>query len=163
MTGIEARIAATDTDWLQLRWRVEGAGALVVPALAGRGRADGLWRTTCFELFVAGEGGAYAEFNLSPSERWAAYDFSGYRHGMAQRAMPRDPGCTMRGSGATVIFDAAVPRAALPPLPWRYGLCAVIEEAGGVNSYWALGHPPGKPDFHHPDCFAATLAAPAAP
>jgi hypothetical protein len=45
--------------------------------------------TTCFELFLAEDSeaaqGAYAEFNLSPSERWAAYDFDGYRVGMAAR------------------------------------------------------------------------------
>lgn len=148
-------------NWLQLRWRIEGAGALVVPPFAGRGRADGLWRTTCFELFIAaGEGGGYCEFNLSPSERWAAYDFSGYREGMAERAMPRDAACGLRGSGDLVIFDAALPLAGLPPLPARCGLCAVVEEEGGRISYWALAHPPGKADFHHPACFAATLAAP---
>ena len=36
----------------------------------------------------------------------------------------------------------------------RIGLSAVIEEANGRISYWALAHPPGKPDFHHADCFA---------
>ena len=34
------------------------------------------------------------------------------------------------------------------------GLSAVIEEANGRKSYWALAHPPGKADFHHADCFA---------
>jgi hypothetical protein len=37
---------------------------------------------------------------------------------------------------------------------WRIGLAAVIEEASGHKSYWALAHPPGKADFHHPDSFA---------
>ena len=37
------------------------------------------------------------------------------------------------------------------------GLSAVIEEQGGVLSYWALRHPPGKPDFHHRDSFAMEL------
>jgi hypothetical protein len=37
---------------------------------------------------------------------------------------------------------------------WRLGLSAVIEEAGGRQSYWALAHPQGRPDFHHSDCFA---------
>ena len=40
---------------------------------------------------------------------------------------------------------------------------AVIEETGGTKSYWALTHPPGKPDFHHPTCFTATLPAPPLP
>lgn len=43
------------------------------------------------------------------------------------------------------------------------GLSAVIEEMGGTKSYWALAHPPGAPDFHHPTCFAATLPAPDQP
>jgi hypothetical protein len=37
---------------------------------------------------------------------------------------------------------------------WRLGLSALIEETSGRKSYWALAHPPGKPDFHHADCFA---------
>jgi hypothetical protein len=46
----------------------------------------------------------------------------------------------------------------LPPnAAWRIGLSAVIEETNGLKSYWALAHPPGKPDFHHKDCFAHTL------
>jgi hypothetical protein len=42
-------------------------------------------------------------------------------------------------------------------VPLRLGLSAVIEETSGRKSYWALAHPPGKPDFHHPDCFALEL------
>ena len=45
-----------------------------------------------------------------------------------------------------------------PNAAWRVGLSAVVEDAGGV-SYWALTHPAGKPDFHHPDCFALELPA----
>jgi hypothetical protein len=162
VSAITTRVSVGD-HWLHLRWRIEGAGGLVVPAFAGRGRADGLWRTTCFELFVRGEGETYAEFNLSPSERWAAYDLTGYRSGMTDRPMPRDPVCGLRGHGDLMIFDADLPLAALPPPPWRYGLCAVIEEAGGVMSYWALAHGADRPDFHDRACFAGTLAAPPAP
>jgi hypothetical protein len=45
---------------------------------------------------------------------------------------------------------AALPRNAL----WRLGLSALIEDKSGGTSYWALAHPPGKPDFHHADSFA---------
>jgi hypothetical protein len=41
---------------------------------------------------------------------------------------------------------------------WRLGLSAIIEEASGQRSYWALAHPPGKPDFHHPDSFALEVS-----
>ena len=40
---------------------------------------------------------------------------------------------------------------------WDLGLSAVLEERDGTKSYWALAHPSGKPDFHHPDCFIARL------
>ena len=42
----------------------------------------------------------------------------------------------------------------------RFAISAVIEEIGGTKSYWALAHPPGEPDFHHPTSYAATLPAP---
>ena len=163
VTAIKARIKCNDPHWLQLRWSLEGTADLVVPPFAGKGRADGLWQTTCFELFVRQPGSdAYAEFNLSPSERWAAYDFSGYRAGMTERAMPRDPDCALRRGRNMAIFDAAIPLAALPSLPWDYALTAVLEETGGRKSYWAMQHPDGPADFHHPACFAGALAAPEA-
>lgn len=162
--AVTARFLKLGPNWLTLRWKVEGAGEVVVPPLAGRARTDGLWQATCFELFVKTPGAAgYAEFNFSPSERWAAYDFARYRAGQADRPMPRALVCTLRRAGSVLIFDAAIPAAALPPLPWDYGLTAIIEEAGGHKSYWAIAHPEDKPDFHHPTCFAAQLAAPEAP
>ncbi|MEN9682521.1 MAG: hypothetical protein RLZZ427_272 [Pseudomonadota bacterium] len=165
VSAITASVIGWRDGWLELRWRIDGAGGLVLPAFAGKGRADGLWQATCFEAFLhpAGEAG-YVELNLSPSERWAAYDFSSYRSGMADRPVPRDPVCTMRrGQGGLAIFDAAIPLGALPALPAQLSLTAVIEEQGGVKSYWALAHAPGQPDFHHAACFAAMLAAPSAP
>lgn len=160
---IEARVLGHDANWLRLRWRIEGAGDLVVPPFAGKGRAEGLWKTTCLEAFLRPAGSeAYVELNLSPSERWAAYDFSGYRDGMAERPFPREPDCTMRAGTDVAIFDAAIPAAGLPSGPCQLGLSAVIEEKDGTKSYWALAHPPGKPDFHHPDCFALELPAPEA-
>ena len=161
--SIEARIIGHDANWLRLRWRIEGAEKLIVPAFAGKGRADGLWKTTCFEAFLKPEdGAAYVELNLSPSERWAAYDFATYREGMAERPFPREPECTMRAGQQLAIFDAAIPAGGLPELPCDLGLSAVIEEEGGIISYWALTHPEGKPDFHHPACFAARLPPPGA-
>ena len=161
MDSVEAKIIGADSNWLRLRWRIDGAQALVVPPFGGKGRADGLWRTTCFELFLMpGEGPAYSEFNLSPSERWAAYDFRGYREGMAERPVEREPQSTIRRGSSMAIFDAAIPLTALPDADCAMNLCAVIEERGGAKSYWALAHPPDKPDFHDPACFTASLPAP---
>lgn len=160
VTRIAARITP-DGDWLRLRWRIEGASALFSPKFAGKGRADNLWQSTCFELFLRQPGEQdYIELNLSPSERWAAYAFRGYREGMAEHPMPREPNCTMRLGQTLAIFDAAVPMATLPSLPWECAMTAVIEESGGTKSYWAVSHPGGKPDFHDPSCFTARVPAP---
>ncbi|MFC4255780.1 hypothetical protein GRI97_13415 [Altererythrobacter xixiisoli] len=159
---IEARIIGADADWLRVRWRIEGSDRLVVPPFGGKGRADGLWQTTCFELFLRPEGGGgYCEFNLSPSERWNIYDLDGYRAGLRERPAPREPQCSMRLGSSFAIFDAAIPMAAVPSGISAMGLCAVMEERGGVKSYWALQHPQAEPDFHDPACFAAQLAPPA--
>lgn len=160
VSAIESRIIGRDANWLRARWRVEGSQQLVVPPFAGRGRADELWQTTCFELFLKPEGGSgYVELNLSPSERWNAYDFEAYRRGLAEREFPREPECTLRLGSTFAIFDAAIPVAGLPEGDCAMGLAAVIEEHGGVKSYWALAHPEAKPDFHAPACFAAKLPA----
>lgn len=159
--SIEGRVIGHDANWLRLRWRMEGAGKLVVPAFAGKGRADELWKTTCFEAFIRPDGSdAYVEINLSPSERWNAYDFASYREAMAERPFPREPECTMRAGEQLAIFDAAVPVAGLPQLPAALGFSAVIEEEGGIISYWALAHRGEKPDFHDPACFTARLEPP---
>jgi hypothetical protein len=39
----------------------------------------------------------------------------------------------------------------------------VIEETSGGKSYWALAHPPGKPDFHHADGFVYELPVVSSP
>jgi hypothetical protein len=39
-------------------------------------------------------------------------------------------------------------------------LSAIIEETNGRKSFWALKHPPEKPDFHHDDCFDLQLPGP---
>ena len=158
VSAIEARIGGDHPNWLQLRWRIEGSGKLVLPKITGKVRADNLWQTTCFELFVKPIGGeTYGEWNLSPSRQWAAYDFDSYRNGMRERPVERTPDCVMRPGSTFSIFDASIARAELPVGPCAIGLTAVIEEEGGVISYWALAHSEGKADFHHAACFAAKL------
>lgn len=161
VSAVEARITGRDENWLRLRWRIENSVDLVIPPFAGKGRADGLWQTTCFELFLCPEGSdAYCEFNLSPSERWNAYDFTAYREGMRRRELPREPGCTIRQGSSFAIFDAALPRAGMPTGSCAMALTCVIEERGGRKSFWALHHATDAPDFHDPACFIAQLAAP---
>jgi hypothetical protein len=148
-------------DEIVITYRLHARRAPVIPPVA-TGRADGLWRTTCFELFTRNaDGPGYREFNFSPSGQWAAYGFGGYRDGMAELTLAREPSVTSESAGGLLIVTARLPASAL--LDGPISLSAVIEDAAGGNSYWALAHPPGAPDFHAPACFAASLAAPLAP
>lgn len=154
---------------LRLRYEVAGRiGDLNLPGVRPSERVRELWRRTCFEAFVrAGPGPAYAEFNFAPSTEWAAYRFNGYRDGMAEARDIAAPVIDMRRTSDSLMLQAELdlsPAAVISAdAPWRLGLSAVIEERNGRLSYWALKHPPGKPDFHHGDCFTLELAAPSSP
>jgi hypothetical protein len=133
----------------------------VPQASAGR-RADGLWRHTCFEAFIATAGtAAYYEFNFSPALDWAAYRFNDYRAGMNAAALDHAPGLQVRRGSASLELAATLHLAGLVPAgdapALRVALAAVIEEIDGRLTYWALWHPPGKPDFHHPAGFTLEL------
>ncbi len=166
VTGIEVKIARTATAGLELHYFVMGAiDDVRWPPLAAAERADRLWEHSCFEVFVSASGrSGYHEFNLSPSSCWAAYRFSDYRAGMQVALISQPPEIGSRITAKTYVLRATVPLANSHGLPetigWDVGLSAVIEEMSGAKSYWALAHPPGKPDFHHKDCFALQLAPP---
>lgn len=127
-------------------------GRVVLPKGPGRGRADELWRTTCFEFFVRAADG-YREYNFAPSGAWAAYAFDGYRSGMRALELEHDPEIDADDTGDSFVLDAVIDLEG----EGRFGLSAVVEEVSGTRSYWALAHPSGQPDFHHQACFAATL------
>jgi len=117
---------------------------LVIPPPVEAQRTDELWRTTCFELFVAGENGGYREFNFSPSGAWAAYEFDDYRAGM--RDSPAGIEMEIYRSGNELGLSAKIN--AEFPNPASVGLTAVIEESDGAIRYWSTAFAPGKADFH---------------
>ncbi len=162
---IEAEVTRPRPGLLTLRYVVTGAvRELSLPPLAAPARADGLWRRTCFEAFLrAGSGDVYYEFNFSPSTEWAAYRFDGYRQGMRPAEGVEAPRIEPSSADHDFELRVSLDLGQVPDLAavaWRLGLSAVIEDAGGGISYWALAHPPGKADFHHADGFALDLPAP---
>lgn len=139
---------AREGDELALRYILTGEiGRVAIPAPAAAARVDGLWNHTCFEAFVASDGGGYREFNFAPSTEWAAYRFDGYREGMAPLEGIEPP--RIRTVVTKDMLEAQVTLTLPAGGPTRLGLTAVIEEMGGRTSWWALRHPAGKPDFHH--------------
>jgi hypothetical protein len=137
--------------------------SLRIPGERPGRRVDELWRHTCFEVFLmSGDGPGYREYNFSPSGEWAAYAFNSYR-----QANDRLTGVVTDESAPLIRVHrnaqhlALEAEVSLEPSTLahtiRLGLSAVVEAVDGGLSYWALRHPPGKPDFHHADAFALQL------
>ncbi len=188
LSGIEVEVVRVRALKLQIRYVLVGNWRKVRLKLRPQDKGDELWRHTCFEAFVrvGGEEG-YLEYNLAPTGDFAAWRFDRYREGMApakevglsildtQRRwepLDKDRRTLLKQAGfdtlerfepsfyslkAELSFSNAMGLAVAEP--WQVGLSTVVEEMNGRISYWALAHPSGKPDFHHPDCFALKLPA----
>lgn len=163
---LEVNVHRTRNGMLTLRYALEfptesDRERVRFPRLRAPRRADRLWQHTCFEAFLMKDGlPGYYELNFSPSSEWAVYRFEAYRQDIStvSGAMPSilwrettqrlelEANIRLNGLSATFAEDNL-----------RLALSAVIEDQEGRLSYWALVHPPGTPDFHHPDSFLLKL------
>ncbi len=132
---------------------------IIIPAAQEPGRYDDLWKTTCFEIFWQHGPAAYREFNLSPSTRWACYDFDDFREGM--RDAPAEVEIAVSSSATELRLVANI--ASELALPARVALNGIIKGEDGDNRFWALDFADGKPEFHAAACRALTLEAPVKP
>lgn len=160
--SLQVRIEMIRGAELRLQYLLRGdIGKLKIPALQHPAAVDGLWRHTCFELFVTTAATtAYREFNFSPSGLWAAYAFSDYRTRQPWTAQ-RPPIIQVEQTSTQLHLDTSI---AVPDLPSQdpnqpllLGLAAVLETSAGELCYWALRHPAERPDFHHRSAFACIL------
>lgn len=162
---IQARVSWTQDNGLALTYALKGdLTRLRIPLPQPPHRTDGLWQHTCFEAFISVKGKPeYYEFNFAPSGQWAAYRFLRYREATPFENDIPAPKITVHNPAVGLDLHALVYRDCLPTI-WRnarlrLALAAVIEEQNGGLSYWALKHPPGKPDFHHLDAFVLDFEA----
>lgn len=160
---VEVVVTRPRPEGLVLSYKLSGrVDDVYLPAVRPTAGGDELWQHTCFEAFVrASSGSEYYEFNFSPSTQWAVYRFTDYRNGMCVAAEVSTPPIDVRLDAQSFSLQAALAldHLSLPrESSWRLGLSAVIEETNGNKTYWALAHPPGKPDFHHKDAFAYELS-----
>ena len=163
-THIDVEVARPCADDLLLTYVVDRAiGDLLLPRPAAPSRSHELWQHTCFEAFVGTAAGSpYYELNFAPSTQWAAYRFDSYRRGMRVATEIGAPAIAVKSTSDRFTLQASLrldELSALPrDVPWRLGLAAITEDTHGGKSYWALAHPPGKPDFHHFDCFTSGIS-----
>lgn len=150
--GVSAAVALVAPAVLRFNFRLTGDLAHVrIPPRGSSARRDRLWERTCFEAFVAHAAAeCYVELNFSPSSEWAAYAFDGYRRGMCPLEFARPPTIEIEHEPRSLVVTASVdlPAQGGGGWPWRVGLTAIVADAAGQVSHWALAHPRDKPDFH---------------
>lgn len=153
-----------ENTWFKLHMRWQGG--LIHPSSSVKSReflnsqlnrADGLWGSTCFEMFWSAPASlAYWELNLSPWGGWNVYEFSNYR-----QPQPPQPSKTFQvrrlcweltaDDGRSGQMAAEVECLGVPLQNFEYNLCAVIPFEGG-HQYYSIRHSGEKPDFHRRDC-----------
>jgi hypothetical protein len=162
VANIEVDVRRDAPETLTLTWLLTGdLSRILLPPFRGRARADELWKHTCFELFVEGEGDSYFEFNFSPSGGWAAYRLASYRGDLVNAVGEPVLSHVFKIGPSTLGMVANLNLGDLSGLalyaPLRIGLAAIIGGPGGERSFWSLAHPPGEPDFHNPIAFAGEV------
>lgn len=150
ITSVTASLSPT-AGGCTAEFRLHGdIGAIKVPTQATPLREDFLWKTTCFEIFWQPNGGQwYREFNLSPSSKWACYDFDDFRlnsrdgpvEAIAVACTHSADGLLLRAGIASELGD-----------PAQVALNAIVEDLEGNIQFWALAFPDGKPEFHSEVC-----------
>ena len=161
--SLAAQVARPAPDSLQITYVLDASlEQLRIPAPLPPRPGTDLWQHTCFEIFVAERGmPAYDEFNFSPSGEWAAYRFSAYRRAAALAAPVESPRISTRRTPARLELDVVLRLDARLAAAGALvaGIAAVIEDASGALSYWALHHAAGKPDFHRAETFTHGIDA----
>jgi len=161
----EGRVAVelvAQQNALRVVYEIESVDVIILPSrrAAVVQRCDELWRHTCCELFAApvalvatAQGGAYREFNFSPSGDWAAYAFDSPRCGMRPLALDEAPrvkqsartAATPIGERFGPVLDLSVevelPRSAVVDYPF---LCCTRDHARYQSLGVASSRPAGR-------------------
>ena len=160
---IEARVMRTPDGVLDIKYALEGdLERLRLPEMRAPRIGQRLWEHSCFEVFIGRPGfPGYHEFNFAPSGEWAAYAFAGYRQAAPADQESIDPHIEVCVGENHFELEATLHLVRLSSAhvnaKLSLSVSAVIEDQDGALSYWALKHPPGKPDFHHADAFVLRL------
>lgn len=118
-------------------------------------RQDGLWKDTCFELFLQPQNqSAYYEFNFSLLPAWNLYRFDRYREPQPPTPNEDFKLRMMKWDGKILTVDLFIQ---YPIMDLSAGITAVLKEKSGDQHYLALAHKGPKADFHLADSFVLKI------
>lgn len=124
-------------------------------------RKHDLWKSTCFELFLAmKDRPPYWEFNMSSSGEWNVYVMDAYRQvNMREETAFTQLPFDFRKTNTEFSLDMSMD---LKPIlsynqPLQIGITTIIQTLDENETYWALAHPGQKADFHLRESFIIEL------
>ena len=153
-----------ENRFLSLHYRLAGdIKRVLLPPVSGKpGRRDELWKTTCFEFFLAVEAQpGYWEFNLSPSGDWNVYRMDAYRRvNFHEETSILQLPFAFKADPDQYSLDISLDLSPLiqPGEVLQMAITAIIQTTEGDESYWALSHPAPQADFHLRESFILRLA-----
>lgn len=159
---IRGRIVRQNS-FLTIHYALEGKleDILLASLSATPSRKDELWKSTCFEFFLAAKDLApYWEFNMSSSGDWNVYRMESYRRiGFQEETrilrLPFDVQKNANGLSIVAAIDLS-PIVALEQ-DLEMGITAVVRATDTSETYWALVHPAAQADFHVRESFILEL------
>lgn len=117
---------------------------LKIPSYTSHEKKEGLWNSTCFELFIKSER-VYLEWNFAPSGEWWLMDFSDYRKRKDSSEIAKLAPQKIKWIRTdTLSASLSLP---LPFTPRSIGVACILETEN-KKTHWALKHLSSKPDFH---------------
>ena len=123
-------------------------------------RRDGIWQSTCMELFISTPSmQRYWEYNFCPSGDWNIYQLSSYRSNLQAEPNCRQPSITQNShaGGDELAVITQLPPALIDQQDLILAITAVVEQRNDHLSYWALHHGGSEADFHRRDGFQLRL------
>jgi hypothetical protein len=152
------------SNLLALHYSLEGKvkDVFLPPTSSDPSRKDELWKSTCFEFFLAvKDQPEYWEFNMSPSGDWNVYHMDAYRRvGFREESSTQQLQFKIQEETDMFSLDAAINLSPMIELDQllEVGITAVIQTKDGNETFWALTHPAPCPDFHLRESFILALA-----
>ncbi len=153
--SVNGNLSATDA-MLQCELFIRGnLTSLNIPKNKKPEMKEGLWDSTCFEIFLKSPGSPqYVEWNFSPSGDWWFTQFARYRIRSLYPASLSPHSVTWEHSYDLLKCIISIP---LLEREGKLGLACILATTDHEKSYWALEHPASKPDFHDDRSFHLSL------
>lgn len=131
---------------LRARWTIKSQTEdLEWPELKELFFEEGLWESTCFEIFYFDISSTrYTEFNFSPEGKWWACRFESYRSRSKTPLRTLEVQLSSWRLDKELVFQADLPLFEETKL----GVACVLKDKAGDLRYFALQHTGLRADFH---------------